>query len=273
MVENEFTTGDIYAFYEFERDADGRVVTQDGNHSTYSTDIKGKALGIANRKDNIYQIADLSASTTTEVKLSGKQQLELLVEAGELTQAQVDEIKAIEDEKKRNKAKGDIIRSVAGRLRGQGKTYLADRLTAKSGYVSAEKAGDKSLKRIVSDAGTSYDGKTLLESLIVGQTLDGRMNVLQEAATQLTEEGNAKVREFKNKEGNFEMLSLPVGMYWNVPLRLRVYPSRICRSLLTPRLSVRRESSSNRQSSQALHSVSYSEKRRLISSPRYVLRV
>ena len=212
LVENEFTTGDIYAFYEFERDADGRVVTQDGNHSTYSTDIKGKALGIANRKDNIYQIADLSASTTTEVKLSGKQQLELLVEAGELTQAQVDEINAIEDEKKRNKAKGDIIRSVAGRLRGQGKTYLADRLTAKSGYVSAEKAGDKSLKRIVSDAGTSYDGKTLLESLIVGQTLEGRMNVLQEAATQLTEEGNAKVREFKKKEGNFEMLSLPVGM-------------------------------------------------------------
>lgn len=212
LVENEFTTGDIYAFYEFERDADGRVVTQDGNHSTYSTDIKGKALGIANRKDNIYQIADLSASTTTEVKLSGKQQLELLVEAGELTQAQVDEINTIEDEKKRNKAKGDIIRSVAGRLRGQGKTYLADRLTAKSGYVSAEKAGDKSLKRIVSDAGTSYDGKTLLESLIVGQTLEGRMNVLQEAATQLTEEGNAKVREFKNKEGNFEMLSLPVGM-------------------------------------------------------------
>ena len=212
LVENEFTTGDIYAFYEFERDADGRVVTQDGNHSTYSTDIKGKALGIANRKDNIYQIADLSASTTTEVKLSGKQQLELLVEAGELTQAQVDEINAIEDEKKRNKAKGDIIRSVAGRLRGEGKTYLADRLTAKSGYVSAEKAGDKSLKRIVSDAGTSYDGKTLLESLIVGQTLEGRMNVLQEAATQLTEEGNAKVREFKKKEGNFEMLSLPVGM-------------------------------------------------------------
>jgi hypothetical protein len=212
LVENEFTTGDIYAFYEFERDADGKVVTQDGNHSTYSTDIKGRALGIANRKDNIYQIADLSASTTTEVKLSGKQQLELLVEAGELTQAQVDEINAIEDEKKRNKAKGDIIRSVAGRLRGQGKAYLADRLTAKSGYVSAEKAGDKSLKRIVSDAGTSYDGKTLLESLIVGQTLEGRMNVLQEAATQLTEEGNAKVREFKKKEGNFEMLSLPVGM-------------------------------------------------------------
>lgn len=212
LVENEFTTGDIYAFYEFERDADGRVVTQDGNHSTYSTDIKGKALGIANRKDNIYQIADLSASTTTEVKLSGKQQLELLVEAGELTQAQVDEINAIEDEKKRNKAKGDIIRSVAGRLRGEGKTYLADRLTAKSGYVSAEEAGDKSLKRIVSDAGTSYDGKTLLESLIVGQTLEGRMKVLQEAATQLTEEGKAKVREFKKKEGNFEMLSLPVGM-------------------------------------------------------------
>lgn len=211
LVENEFTTGDIYAFYEFERDADGNVVTQDGNHSTYSTDIKGKAIGIANRRDNIYDIADLSASTTTENKLSGKQKLDLLVEAGELTQEQVDEINAIENEKERNKAKDKLIRQTAARLKEEGKTDLVNRISAKGGYVSAKKAGDKSLKRIVSDAGTSYDGKTLLESLIVGQTLEGRMKVLQEAATQLTEEGKAKVREFRNKNGKFEMLSLPVG--------------------------------------------------------------
>lgn len=211
LVENEFTTGDIYAFYEFERDADGNVVTQDGSHSTYSTDIKGKAIGIANRRDNIYDIADLSASTTTENKLSGKQKLDLLVEAGELIQEQVDEINAIENEKERNKAKDKLIRQTAARLKEEGKTDLVNRISAKGGYVSAKKAGDKSLKRIVSDAGTSYDGKTLLESLIVGQTLEGRMKVLQEAATQLTEEGKAKVREFRNKNGKFEMLSLPVG--------------------------------------------------------------
>ena len=212
LVENEFNVGDIYAFYEFERDADGKVVTQGGTHSTYSTDIKGKALGIANRKDNIYDIADLSASTTTEVKLSGKQKLDLLVEANELTQAQVDEINAIEDETERNKAKNKIIRQTSAKLKEEGKTDLLNRLGGKSGYISAENAGDQSMKRIVADAGTAFDGKTLVESLIVGQTLQGREDALQKAAQELVEEGKAKIREFKKGKKTEEMLSLPVGM-------------------------------------------------------------
>ena len=212
LVENEFTTGDIYAFYEFERNDDGKVVTQNGSHSTYGTDIKGKALGIANRKDNIYQSADLAASTTTEMKLSGKQKLDLLVEAGEMSRSEVDAINKIEDETKRNQAKNKAIRQVSARLKEEGKTDLLVRLSSKGGYVSAKKAGDTSLKRIVSDAGTSYDGQALLESLVLGVTMDSRQEALQNAANELVEEGKAKVREFKQGKKNVEVLSLPVGL-------------------------------------------------------------
>lgn len=211
LVENEFTTGDIYAFYEFERDADGKVVTQGGKHSTYSTDIKGKALGIANRKDNIYQVADLGASTTTENKLSGKSKLELLKEEGYVTQAQIDEVNSLE-EGEQGKAKDKLIREASVKVKDDGNELLASRINNKGGYVSTKKAGDKALKRIVSDAGTSYDGQTLLESLIAGQTMDGRQDALNKAAQELVEEGKAKEVEFKKGKVKFTETVLPVGI-------------------------------------------------------------
>ena len=211
LVENEFTTGDIYAFYEFERGADGSVQTQDGNHSTYSTDIKGKAIGIANRKDNIYQIADIAASTTTENKLSGKSKLELLKEEGYVTQEELDALNTLEDSKI-GQAKNKLIREASRKVKIDGNTVLASRLSGKGGYVSAQNAGDKSLKRIVSDAGTSYDGDALLESLIVGQTADGRADALRVAAEELVAEGQAKEVEFEAKKVKFLESVLPVGM-------------------------------------------------------------
>lgn len=211
LVENEFTTGDIYAFYEFERDADGKVVTQDGKHSTYSTDIKGKALGIANRKDNIYQVADISASTTTENKLSGASKLELLKEEGYVTQEQIDEINTLEEDKQ-GSAKNKLIRTASSQVKADGNTLLQDRLNNKGGYVSATKAGDKSLKRIVSDAGTAYDGQALLDSIVAGQTMDGRQDALNKAAQELVEEGKAKEVEFKKGKVKFTETVLPVGI-------------------------------------------------------------
>ena len=211
LTENGFTTGDIYAFYEFERGEDGKVLTQDGKHSTYSTDIKGKALGIANRKDNIYQVADLGASTTTENKLSGKSKLELLKEEGYVTQAQIDEVNSLE-EGEQGKAKDKLIREASVKVKDDGNELLASRINNKGGYVSTKKAGDKSLKRIVSDAGTSYDGQTLLESLIAGQTSQGRQDALNKAADELVAEGKAKEVEFKKGKEKFTEAVLPVGM-------------------------------------------------------------
>ena len=211
LVENEFTTGDIYAFYQFERGADGKVLTQDGKHSTYSTDIKGKALGIANRKDNIYQVADLGASTTTENKLSGKSKLELLKEEGYVTQSQIDEINNLEEDKQ-GSAKNKLIRTASRAVAADGNELLASRLNNKGGYVSAEQAGDKSLKRIVSDAGTAYDGQTLLDSVIAGQTSEGRQDALNKAAAELVSEGKAKEVEFRKGKNKFTEVVLPVGM-------------------------------------------------------------
>ena len=211
LVENEFTTGDIYAFYQFTRDADGKVETADGKHSTYSTDIKGKALGIANRRDNIYQVADLGASTTSENKLSGSSKLELLKEEGYVTQAQIDEVNSLE-EAEQGKAKNALIRTASVEVKKDGNELLTSRLTNKGGYISAETAGDKSLKRIVSDAGTAYDGQTLLDSLIAGQTADGRQEALNKAAAELVAEGKAKEVEFKKGKNKFTESSLPVGL-------------------------------------------------------------
>jgi len=211
LVENEFTTGDIYAFYEFERGEDGKVLTQDGKHSTYSTDIKGKALGIANRKDNIYQVADLGASTTTENKLSGQSKLELLKEEGYVTQSQIDEINNLEEDKQ-GSAKNKLIRTASRAVAADGNELLSSRLNNKGGYVSAEQAGDKSLKRIVSDAGTAYDGQTLLDSVIAGQTSEGRQDALNKAAAELVAEGKAKEVEFRKGKNKFTEVVLPVGM-------------------------------------------------------------
>ena len=230
LTENGFTTGDIYAFYEFERGEDGKVLTQDGKHSTYSTDIKGKALGIANRKDNIYQAADLAASTTSEKELSGESKVEMALAEGLLNKQEVAEMQALEkDSKERQNAKSNLIKKAAAVARKQGNFTFANRIKAptkkeieefgisgissvKSGYVSAEKAGDKSLKRVVSDAGTSYDGDVLLESLIAGQTMDGRQDALNKAAAELVEEGKAKEVEFKDGKKRFTNTVLPVGM-------------------------------------------------------------
>lgn len=230
LVENEFTTGDIYAFYEFERDADGKVVTQGGKHSTYSTDIKGKALGIANRKDNIYQVADLAASTTSEKELSGESKVEMALAEGLLNKEEVAEMQTLEkDSKERQNAKKTLIAKAAVEARRQGNFTFANRIkaptkkeieefgisgisTLKSGYVSVDKAGDKALKRVVSDAGTSYDGDVLLESLIAGQTMDGRQDALNKAAQELVEEGKAKEVEFKDGKKKFIDTVLPVGL-------------------------------------------------------------
>ena len=230
LIENGFDTGDIYAFYEFERGEDGKVLTQDGNHSTYSTDIKGKALGIANRKDNIYQVADLAASTTSERELSGESKVEMALAEGLLNKEEVAEMQTLEkDSLERQNAKKNLIKKAAAVARKQGNFTFANRIKAptkkeieefgisgissvKSGYVSAEKAGDKSLKRVVSDAGTSYDGDVLLESLIAGQTMDGRQDALNKAAAELVAEGKAKEVEFKDGKKRFTNTVLPVGM-------------------------------------------------------------
>lgn len=230
LTENGFNTGDIYAFYEFERGEDGKVLTQDGKHSTYSTDIKGKALGIANRKDNIYQVADLAASTTSEKELSGESKVEMALAEGLLNKEEVAEMQTLEkDSKERQNAKKTLIAKAAVEARRQGNFTFANRIkaptkkdieefgisgisTLKSGYVSVEKAGDKSLKRVVSDAGTSYDGDVLLESLIAGQTMDGRQDALNKAAAELVEEGKAKEVEFKDGKKKFINTVLPVGL-------------------------------------------------------------
>lgn len=230
LVENEFNTGDIYAFYEFERGEDGKVLTQDGKHSTYSTDIKGKALGIANRKDNIYQVADLAASTTSEKELSGESKVEMALAEGLLNEEEVAEMQTLEkDSKERQNAKKKLIAKAAVEARRQGNFTFANRIkaptkkdieefgisgisTLKSGYVSVDEAGDKSLKRVVSDAGTSYDGDVLLESLIAGQTMDGRQDALNKAAAELVEEGKAKEVEFKDGKKKFINTVLPVGL-------------------------------------------------------------
>ena len=224
LVENDFKMGDIYAYMKLERDAEGVIVTSEGDHGTYGTDIHGELIGVANRKDNIYSLAAVDQSTTKEFVLSGKGKVEMLLGSdlktldgkAIVTQKGFDAIEAL-PEKDRKKEYGRIIASAAAAAKASGDQVTLDRLgSGKGGYVQAAKAGDKSSKRVVSDAGTLQDGAMILDSMIFGQTVASRVEALQKAADELVAEGHSVQREFiisgKGKDRKIEGRSvLPVG--------------------------------------------------------------
>ena len=208
LVENDFQDGDIYMFFKPTRGKDGSVQTAKGKHGTYGTDIKGEILGVANRKDNIYEIAPVSQFTTSEGAGTTMTRLELGVQQGYLAQSRIDEINAIEDTKEKNLLKNLAIRDMYNAAKEAGDTDFIERqkLTGgvKSGYVTADmetsRAGKKvskaslktqSRKSVQADAGTTYDGQEILESLIAGRTAEQKIQALIDATNELVQEGEA----------------------------------------------------------------------------------
>ena len=208
LIENDFQDGDIYMFFKPTRGEDGRVQTAEGKHETYGTDIKGEILGVANRKDNIYNIAPVSQFTTSEGAGTTMTRLELGVQQGYLAQSRIDEINATEDTKEKNLLKNLAIRDMYNAAKEAGDTDFIERqkLTGgvKSGYVTADmetsRAGKKvskktlknqSRKSVQADAGTTYDGQEILESLIAGRTAEQKIQALIDATNELVQEGEA----------------------------------------------------------------------------------
>ena len=232
LVENDFQDGDIYMFFKPTRGKDGKVQTAEGKHGTYGTDIKGEILGVANRKDNIYEIAPVSQFTTSEGAGTTTTRLELGVQQGYLAQSKLDEINATEDTKEQNQLKNLAIREMYNAAKEAGDTDFLERqgLTGgvKSGYVTADmetsRAGKKvskaslktqSRKSVQADAGTTYDGQEILESLIAGRTAEQKIQALIDATNELVQEGEAtrKTSKFIVNQKGVEITRdvIPVG--------------------------------------------------------------
>ena len=192
IIENGFETGDIYAFYKPARDENGRIKVADGSHGTYGRDIYGEFLGVANRRDNIYNMAPIEA-LIRERELSGDQKAEMIMRSqmkdaqGEflVTAAVVEEINSIESESTKNNRKSRLISKAAKIALESGDTIMYQALSSKSGFAVADDAASYSMKRIVSDAGTAYDGEVLLNSLKSGLTIQDKLNALDRAAKKL----------------------------------------------------------------------------------------
>ena len=91
LTENEYGWGDVYAIMSIDRRAgvvakqgagEGNEIvmtSEDGRHGTYGNSIHGKLLGVTNRKDNIYDIAD-PLVLLKNADLSGIQKIRLLAD-------------------------------------------------------------------------------------------------------------------------------------------------------------------------------------------------